>query len=275
MSACVLAFDTATEACAIGIGVRIGGTVTALASRDFDAPRAAMSGLLPAVHELLAATQLRPGDLTEVVVGRGPGSFTGVRIGVATAKGVARGLGAPLFGVSTLEAIAWRLPERHTGLVGVIGDAMRGEVYPALFEVGRDAEGAPFVTRLSADTVAKPELASADWAAGIDKPLLLTGNGLAKYADVFLAALGERATLAPSELWPPTGAGLLSAYDAAMSTGTVGDGDPGSVLPVYTRLSDAEETERARLGAVAEPPATGVGGPPSDAADRSGRGGSP
>lgn len=273
MSALVLAFDTATEACAIGLGARDGGKVSTLASSDFDAPRAAMSGLLPAVRDLLAEARLQIEDVTEVVIGRGPGSFTGVRIGVATAKGVARGLGVALFGVGTLDAIAWRLPGQYEGLVGVLGDAMRGEVYPALFEVGCDAAGTLFVKRLSAEGVAKPAVAAAAWAAEIEEPVLLAGNGLGKYADVFLEALAPRATLAPSELWAPTGAGLLAAYGAAIGSGALGNGDPGAVLPVYTRLSDAEEAEQARLGVTAARlPVTGVGGPPSDAGHPSDRG---
>ena len=130
----VLAFDTATESVAIGVGVRRGGSVEVLATRDFEAPRAAMSGLLPALSELLGEMSLSPGDASQVVVGRGPGSFTGVRIGVATAKGLAHGLGVPLFGVGTLDAIAWGVPEDWSGTLAVVGDAMRGEVYPALFD---------------------------------------------------------------------------------------------------------------------------------------------
>ena len=85
-------------------------------------------------------------EVTEVVVGRGPGSFTGVRIGVATAKGLAQGLGVPLFGVSTLEAIAWRFAASGTATEPaargvVLGDAMRGEVYPALFTSGWRVSG--------------------------------------------------------------------------------------------------------------------------------------
>ena len=269
MSGLVLAFDTATEACAIGLGAREGLELAVVAVRDFDAPRAAMSGLLPAVRALLAEAGVPIRDVAEVVVGRGPGSFTGVRIGVATAKGLAHGLGASLFGVGTLDAVAWRFAGRYEGLLGVVGDAMRGEVYPALFDVGRDADGRTFVRRHGDDRVAKPHVAADEWAAEIEGPLLLTGNGLAKYADVFTAALGERASLSENDLWAPSGAGLLSAYAAALRARDAGDGDAAAVLPIYTRLSDAEEAERGLHGFVAVPPPdTGVRGPVDASGER-------
>ncbi len=268
MSRLVLAVDTATEVTAVAVG-RLGvAGLEVLASCDSEAPRAAMSRLLPCVEDLLSALVLAPTDLDEVVVGTGPGSFTGVRIGVATAKGLAQGLGVPLYGVGTLDAIAWRLARDQIAqrgdeelLVGVVGDAMRGEVYPARFRVlaGR-------AERIDADAVARPDAAIALWAAA-DRPLVLAGNGLRKYGDAFAAGLGTLATIAPEGLWSPSGVGLLAAYEAACAGGKAGSGDPGALLPVYTRFSDAEEAERDRIGGAPEvvaglaTPPTGVRGP--------------
>ncbi len=255
----VLAFDTATEAIALGVGIRSGSTVDVLGTRDFQAPRAAMSGLLPAIEVLLGDLSLAPADVSEVVVGRGPGSFTGVRIGVATAKGIAHGLGVGLFGVGTLDAIAWGVPREWSGTLGVVGDAMRGEVYPAVFDLSQSAEGRT-VARRDDDCVAVPGSAAQAWAR-LDEPMFLAGNGLIKYAEVFSDALGEGGTLAPTAWWSPTGAGLLRAFAATLRTGAGSDGRPGLVLPVYTRLSDAEEAERTRAGlGPMSLPATGVGG---------------
>jgi tRNA threonylcarbamoyl adenosine modification protein YeaZ len=248
----VLAFDTATEVVAIGVGAwpdaEEDSPAEVLGTLDFVAPRAACERLLPAVKVLLRTLGLEPDDLDAVVVGRGPGSFTGVRIGVATAKGLARGLGRSLYGVSTLDAVAMRFAG-HEGVIGIVGDAMRREVYPALFRCsGGD------VTRMTTDEVGAPADVAARWAEEIEGGLLLAGNGLAKYADVFIDALGERVTLAPRELWTPGGAGLLAA---AFASRDIGDGEPGAVLPVYTRLSDAEEAEIPRGGML---PASGVAG---------------
>lgn len=254
MSRILLALDTATERTAVGVG-RVGEVrFEMIGSAVVDAPRAAMSRLLPTVESLLAANGLAIADVEGVIVGRGPGSFTGVRIGVATAKGLAHGLSCPLWGVGTLDAIAWSFAHKDA-TVAVLGDAMRGEVYPALFRCGGGE-----VVRLAPDRVAKPADVAAEWAL-LASPLLLVGNGLRKHAAVFSEALGERATFAAEELWPPTASGLFSAWVAQLAGEERGSGDPGEVLPVYTRLSDAEENEHARAGhAPAPTPASGVSG---------------
>ena len=96
----MLSLDTSTEVTAVGTRVARGARSPAMfASAVVDAPRAAMSRVLPAVSSLLSGSQLSIHDVSAVIVGRGPGSFTGVRIGVATAKGLAHGLGVPLWGV--------------------------------------------------------------------------------------------------------------------------------------------------------------------------------
>ncbi|MGV8082213.1 MAG: tRNA (adenosine(37)-N6)-threonylcarbamoyltransferase complex dimerization subunit type 1 TsaB [Coriobacteriia bacterium] len=238
-----LAFDTATEVTAVGLAWRTTSALRPFAAAEVDARRAAMSRLLPMAESVLSANAVSIRDVSAIVVGRGPGSFTGVRIGVATAKGLAHGLGVPLYGVGTLEAIAWRVAAAgREGLLGVVGDAMRGEVYPALFRL----EGGR-AKRLTADTVAKPDAVVAEWA-GLDEGLLLAGNGLRKYGARFGEGLGERAVVTEPELWAPSGEGLFSAFAQALKAGEEGSGDPGEVLPVYTRLSDAEENELARKG---------------------------
>ncbi len=120
-----------------------------------------------------------------MIVGRGPGSFTGVRIGVATAKGLAHGLSCPLWGVSTLDAVAWTFAHNEA-TVAVVGDAMRGEVYPALFRVRRRHawSGSPPTASPSRPT-------SPPSGPGSAEPLVLAGNGLRKYAAIFSEALGD------------------------------------------------------------------------------------
>ena len=238
MSRLVLAFDTATDRCALALGRWTGEGVETRATADFEAPRAALGRLVPAARDLLVAEGVTPTDLAEVVVGRGPGSFTGVRIGVATAKGLAHGLGTPLYGVGTLDAIAWACAARFSGLLGVAGDAMRGEVYPALFAL---SDGR--ARRLTGNRVAHPPDVAAEWAARAE-PLLLAGAGLRKHAAAFGPLEDAGARLLPENLWLPGGAGLLSAYGAARAAGEAGDGHPQTLLPIYTRLSDAEENER-------------------------------
>ena len=88
--------------------------------------------LMPLISELLAEAGVALADITAIGVGTGPGNFTGVRISVAAARGLALGLGVPAIGVSRLEALAYGLPRPVT----VIVDARRGEVYVQRFEVG-------------------------------------------------------------------------------------------------------------------------------------------
>lgn len=243
-----LAFDTANEVIAVGLGAleREGCTVRAEASAQVEARRASNTQLLPRIDALLDGAGAARADLACVCVGRGPGSFTGVRIAMATAKGIASALGVPLVGASSLDAVAWEAwASGVRGPLAVVADAMRKEVYPVRYAL--DDAGAH---RLTADRVVKAEAAAAELAAGpaATDGLRLAGDGLRKYLDLF-APCG---TPVPEALWAPTGRGLLLALQAAWRAGEADPFDgarhnPGLLLPVYTRLSDAEENERIRL----------------------------
>lgn len=248
----VVGFDTATEHTALALGRLLGDRLEIIGTRDFHAPRSAQSRLLPAVCELLSETGNDLAAVGMVVVGLGPGSFTGVRIGVAAAKGLAQGLGARLVGAGTLDAIAWRFADRRC-VLGVIGDAMRGEVYPALFACG---EGT--CERLTPHAVGRPDETAEGWRlllegqreaqrrelAAAPGPFVVAGDGLAKYERIFGEVLGADAEIAPPERWMPAGGALLHAAHLELR-GEEG-GDPAALMPIYTRLSDAEEAERRR-----------------------------
>jgi N6-L-threonylcarbamoyladenine synthase len=177
----------------------------------------------------------------------------------------------PLVGVGTLDAVAHRLRETADGLVGVLGDAMRGEVYPALFRVR-----AGLVERSDPDRVSAPLQVAEEWAT-LGEPVSLTGNGLAKHGSLFGQVMGSRAREVPVRLWTPDGASLIGAAWATDGPGSLRSiammaraeayaaAHPAALLPVYTRLSDAEEAERQRFaGASADGvgvPAAGVAGP--------------
>ena len=254
MSRILLAMDTATERTTVGLARVDDERVEMIGAAVVDAPRAAMSRLLPMVEALLAAHDLGVSNVDGIIVGRGPGSFTGVRIGVATAKGLAQGLSCPLWGVGTLDAVAWSFADDDV-VVGVLGDAMRGEVYPALFRCGGGR-----AERLTPDRVAKPTDVAAEWAE-LPHPLLLAGNGLRKYAEIFGEALGQKVRIADEELWPPYAFGLFGAWVVGLGSQDKLSGDAATLLPIYTRLSDAEENERARVSSDgAATPNSGVAG---------------
>lgn len=258
-----LAFDTATDHLALAIG-DLDAPGSVVAAEDFRAVRAANTALLPAVDRLLGLAGFEPADLTAVACGRGPGSFTGVRIGVATAKGLAHGLSVPLVGFGTLDAVAARAT--GDGLLGVVGDAMRGEVYPALFRL---AEGV--AQRLTQDRVSFPDEVAAEWAV-LDEPVLLSGNALGKHRAAFERALRARAHVIDERLWAPDGPSLMRAAWSAdgplavaalaplSAAAAFATAHPAALQPIYTRLSDAEEAER--VGSRRRPvPDTGVAGP--------------
>lgn len=263
MSLAVL-LDTATEHVVVGLADvdPATGDGRVLAEETLLAPRRANEIALGALRDLMDRLRVAPRDIAVVIAGRGPGSFTGVRIGLATAKGLAHGRRVPLVAVPTLDAVAWASVAR-AGVVGIVGDAMRGEVYPMRYR----AAGAALERLDTAFRVGEPGEVAARWAAGSEETVALAGNGLHKYADVFVAALGERALVLPEPLWRPAVAGLLASArgDLVAALADPAGHDPGAALPIYTRLSDAEEAEAARLGrAGGALPESGVAGPGGD-----------
>lgn len=241
-----LAFDTANEVIAIGLGKLRPETraVEPVVSFEVEARRASNTQLLPHIDALLVESGLVRGDIACVVVGRGPGSFTGVRIAMATAKGIASALGVALIGVSSLDAVAWNAwASGVRGRLAVVADAMRKEVYPVRYELGDDG-----IERLDADHVVKAEDAVAELVNSAGEINALAGDALKKYKELF----AESGQAVDQELWTPTGRGLLLALESAWRGDAVDPFDaqrhnPAFALPVYTRLSDAEENERIRL----------------------------
>lgn len=250
MSRYLVAFDTSSDVVALGIArYNADGTgLEVVHSSASPAPRQANTVLLQWLVDAMASVGAGIDEVDAVVVGRGPGSFTGVRIGVATAKGLAQGRDIPLWGVSTTDAIAHQCAAMGArGTVLVACDAMRGEIYPAVFMITEDS-----VIRQHADYVAKPEAAVEQWASVLPKgqSVLLVGNALGKYGEILvegLRAQGIAVEVGGDGMHYPTGQGLLGAYLAgANQRGQTGY--PADVLPIYTRLSDAEEDQRKAQG---------------------------
>lgn len=257
----VLALDTATEDIALALA-RVDdktGDYTLLGSADGPAPREANVQLLGRIISVMDAAGLAPSDLDCVVCGRGPGSFTGVRIGVATTKGIATALHVPLHGVSTLDAVACEVYRAgYVGSLHVIDDAMRGEVYPATFE----PDGG-YPRRLQPDRVCAPDVVANLCAQTAGDKIYLAGNGLLKYEDRFRAAFEEQGRvdaleLVPTSLWLPHGEGLIGAFCCQLRADALDSGDAGNLLPIYTRLSDAEENEQHAASIQEKIPASGV-----------------
>ncbi len=251
----LIAIDTSTDMLACALGYVGQGRVDVLACGDHLCRRHANEELVGTVDSLLSQAGIGRDEVAAVLCGTGPGSFTGVRIGVATGKGLACGLEVACYGVSTLDAVAWGVWKSGVrGLVGVVGDAMRKEVYPGLYQVGEEGPERLF----ACECVMKAPDAVALWAGRADRDdITLAGDGLVKHRGLYEEAGFER--FADQQAWYPTGEGLLRTYVASCARDARPDGDPALVLPVYTRLSDAEENERVRLG-MAEPASTRLTG---------------
>lgn len=181
--------------------------------------------LLAGIDYLLEQAGRRRGDLTGVAVDLGPGYFTGLRIGLATAQGLALGLEIPCWGCSSLRLLAqgvggWR------GRLWAVADARRGLVYAAPFEM--DAEG---LHRLEPDAAMSPERLT-----GLLKPpALLVGDGARLYAEKLLSPGVE---LAPA--WCDTPRPALLALAARRPLEEGAGVMPEQLVPRYVRPSDAE-----------------------------------
>ena len=191
--------------------------------------------LLPMAEDMLKNTELSLDDVDLFAVAHGPGSFTGVRIGVSTVKGLAWAADKPCVGVSTLEAMAWH-GAAVGGLICPVMDARRSQVYNALFEI---RDGKP--VRLTEDRPIALD-ALAEELRRFDRPAFLVGDG-AELTAAFLTEAGIPFRLAPENLrWQ-------SAWGVAMAARDKSPGGADALLPVYLRLSQAERERQARLAA--------------------------
>ena len=189
--------------------------------------------LLPMGEDMLKNAELTMADADLLAVAHGPGSFTGVRIGVSMVKGLAWALDKPCVGVSTLEAMAWN-GLAAGGLICPVMDARRSQVYNALFRI----EGGRPV-RLTADRpLALEELAEELRAYG--ESAFLVGDG-AELTEAFLRERGIPCVIAPENLR------MQDAWGVAMAASDKTPGGPDELLPVYLRLSQAERERQERL----------------------------
>ena len=191
--------------------------------------------LLPMAEDMLKNAELALRDVDLIAVAHGPGSFTGVRIGVSTVKGLAWAAEKPCVGVSTLEAMAWH-GLAAGGVICPVMDARRRQVYNALFEI---RDGRP--QRLCEDRPIALEELAAELRA-LPSPVFLVGDGAALTAE-HLRAQGLPFRMAPDDLvWQDAWGVAMAAQDKPPISGE-------ALLPVYLRLSHAERERQARLAA--------------------------
>ena len=189
--------------------------------------------LLPMAEDMLKNAEMKLSDVDLIAVAHGPGSFTGIRIGVSMVKGLAWAAEKSCVGVSTLEALAWHGVACGAYVCPVM-DARRNQVYNAIFKI---ENGRP--VRITEDRpIALSELAEEIRAIGA--PMFLVGDG-AELTEKYLSEQGLACTVAPENLrWQ-------SAWGVAMAAMDKEAGDADSLLPVYLRLSQAERERNERL----------------------------
>ena len=217
----ILGIDTSTAASAACV-LRADGQVFEVepSAAALEQAPAHSRHLMPGVARCLEQAGLAYSDLEVVAVGAGPGAFTGLRIGVATARALARAHGAELRSVSSLAALALCI-EAPVALPLI--DARRGEVFAALYEEGRPTME-PFAA-------APDEVVARVGAAG--KTLLAAGDGAVRFREV-LERAGIRVAPAGSRTHVVRGSSVCRLATTVTST------EPESVLPDYLRLPDAK-----------------------------------
>lgn len=192
--------------------------------------------LLPMAEALLKSCGFEPGQVEAAAVAAGPGSFTGVRIGVAAAKGYAWGSQIPCYGVSTLEAMALGLGVWQ-GYVLAVMDARREQTYTALFR----AEGGA-LTRVTEDrAISFAELGAE--IKNLPESVFLVGDGSILCYNTLSESV-PRLVLPPEHRMHQRAAGVCMAAELAVRRGETGDA--AALKPNYLRLSQAERERLAR-----------------------------
>ena len=235
----ILGFDTATRATAVALADRNGAVLEA---RD-DPPRGERprhaAKLLPLCAEVLDRAGIGFADLDRVAVGVGPGTFTGLRIGVATARALAEASSLPLIGVSTLRSLAlaaasskWRA---GSDAIAAVLDARRGEAFAAVWRMDQyDALGEPLI-----EPAAFTPESLGDRLAVLGLRVLAIGEGAIEFR-VVLESSGSSVPEDDAEVHRVTAAGHCRIARGARPA------DPAQVTPQYLRLPDAEIARRAK-----------------------------
>ena len=216
----LLAVDTSTTSCSVALF----SSDRLLADTVYAAGKTHSRHLMSMIHRMLEKCRFEPEDIDGIAVTRGPGTFTGLRIGISTVKGLAAATGAPVVGVSSLAALAFPLTLHDCPVVAMI-DARRGEIYYTQYRGSVQS-----ATRVS---VAAPETA----AAALPENAVLVGSGALIYREVF-------ENRCPGIRFADTTQHVIRAASVgrlAMVRFKQRDVDPiDALIPEYVRKSDAQ-----------------------------------
>ncbi len=224
----ILALETATGCGSVSL--TLGGMQTGrlLAECTCQPEISHSRRLLGSVQWSMAAAGVSWDDLDGIGVSIGPGSFTGLRIGMAAAKSIAMAAGKPLIGVPTLDALACTCAGSSDRLLGCLLDARKQEVYAGFYRICADGTPRPLGVPLA--------ISPADLAGRLTEPVLLAGPGAAAYRDFF-------AGFADVHILPAPFSSLRAATVGFLAGDMLGQGrtmEPATPAPLYVRASEAE-----------------------------------
>ncbi len=229
----VLSIETSslTGGAAIIASGRVLGEFTLSSKRTYS--RRLLSSVLYLLNELGLAWQ----DLDLIAVGLGPGSFTGLRIGISTAKGLALAHSLPIFGIPTLDVIAQNAQIEDRRLICPVMDARRQQVYTCLYRPGfpRDPQRITDYKAIEPDKLGELIPSNDD--------ILFIGDGINNYGELFIQNFKKRASFAPEHLWHPRPSitGLIAEKRKKLG---IEPETPQDLAPLYCRLSEAEEKRK-------------------------------
>ena len=212
-----------------------------LQAEEFFPSQMSLGRTLPGhIQAVLATCGLGPEDLQGIAVAIGPGSFTGMRVGVATAKALAHGLEIPLVGIPTHETLAWPLCFAGEAGICVIQHARKTDVYTTTFSCSGDGpvESVPCAVVPLRDLLER--------IARENQPPTLVGDGVERHAAQIAQAVGEKARVAPGPLSAPRAAVVGAIAQTRIQQA---DTDAAfSLRPMYVLASQAERTHGIDLG---------------------------
>lgn len=220
----ILAIDTATPSCSVCMmeGYNL------LAELTTETKETHSTRIMPMIQSILNLTGLTINHIDGFAVTIGPGSFTGLRIGISTVKGLALATRKPIVGIRTSDALAYQLPYTSY-LISTMIDARKNQVYCARFRYVNNQ-----IIKIQDDAVLSPEEA----VQNISEPCLFVGTGAILYQSLIINKLNEFALFLPCYL-NMIRASVVATLSINRFEKNLTD-DPASLVPFYIRKSDAE-----------------------------------
>jgi tRNA threonylcarbamoyladenosine biosynthesis protein TsaB len=230
-----LAIDTATEVASVAVG----SPEHTAAARSIRGARQHAAQIVPLIREVLALAKVPLGQIAGIIVGDGPGSFTGLRIGWAAAKGLAHERELPLIAIPSLLGFAHAAAgedARRGRPIAACFDALRGQVFAAIYAFSANR----------VETLVAPELFTVAALARVTpvRPLLAVGDGAARYHDEIVSWIGRSPV--PLETLSPVAGSLLALFSYHGARRAIDD--PRVAEPVYGRPAEAQAKWEARYG---------------------------